>query len=211
MGVLTRRRRQFNESAIGRESKDRRAFYVDNAELRKPSWLDVVTLAAVGAAMVAFYQCGWIRALPRQFPSDGSLIVDGLHEARRILNAVMTVGFGLAVVGFVRVLREPSQARSLLFRQPGVAACAAMVAALITAGANTTLWLVRWIELQVAMPFPVDTLFAIAERHVSFCIVAVWTYLALGGLGAPGRNWVNWLGGTLGVLAVLNSVLWCLP
>jgi hypothetical protein len=92
-----------------------------------------------------------------------------------------------------------------LFRQPGV------VAALITAAANTTLWLVRWIELQEALPLPVHTLFEIAARHVSFCVLAVWAYLAFGGLWASGRNWVNWAGGTLGALAILNSVLWCLP
>jgi hypothetical protein len=196
-----------------RESKDQRAFDVDNAELRNPSWLDVVTLAAVGASVVVFYQFGWIRALPRQFPSDGNPILDGLHEARRVLHAVMSVGLGLAVVGFVRVLREPRQARSLLFRQPGVAACAAMVAALMTAGANTALWFVRWIEFQevwLSNGF-LSVLLEIAARHASFCVVAVWAYLAFGGLWASGRNWVNWLGGALGVLALLNSVLWCLP
>jgi hypothetical protein len=213
MGVLTRRHRLFNESPMQRESKDRRAFDVDNAELRSPSWLDVVTLAAVVAAVVAFYQCGWVRASPRHFPSDGNLIVDGLHEARRVLNAVMPVSFGLAIVGFVRVLREPRQLRSLLFRQPGVAACAAMVAALITAGANAALWLVRSIEFQEAWLSNgfLSMVLEIAARHVSFCVLAVWAYLAFGGLWASGRNWVNWVGGTLGVLAILNSVLWCLP
>jgi hypothetical protein len=196
-----------------RESKNRRASDVANAELRNPSWLDLVTLAAVVAAVVAFYQCGWIRALPRTrvFAPDGNLIIDGLHETRHVLGLVMPVGFALATVGFARALREPKPARRLLFRQPGVAACAAMVAALITAVANTTLWLVRWIEFQEALPFPVHTLFEFAARHVSFCVLAVWAYLAFGGLWASGRNWVNWVGGTLGVLAILNSVLWCLP
>jgi hypothetical protein len=198
-----------------RESKNRRASDVDNAELRTPSWLDVVTLAAVVAAVVAFYQCGWIRALPRTrvFAPDGNLIIDGLHEARHVLGLVMPVGFALATVGFARALREPKPARRLLFRQPGVAACAAMVAALITAVANTTLWLVRSIEFQevwLTNGF-LSILLEIALRHVSFCVLAVWAYLAFGGLWASGRNWVNWVGGTLGVLAILNSVLWCLP
>jgi hypothetical protein len=189
---------------------------LNDSGLRNPSWLDVITLALVVAALVACYQCGWLRmsTKTRVFLPQGNILIDGLHEFRHILTNAMPVVLGLAVVGFARVLREPRPARVLLFRQPGVAACAAMVAALITAGANTGLWVVRWVEFReewLSRGFPVSVLFDIAARHVSFCVIAVWVYLAIGGMWAPGRNWVNWLGGTLGVLSVLNAFLWCLP
>jgi hypothetical protein len=201
---------------LTRELRERKALDVNDNGLRYPSWLDVIILAAVAAAVVAFYNFGWIRALPRTrvFAPDENAIIDALHEVRHVLSSAMPVGFALAVVGFARVLREPKPARRLLFRQPGVAACAAMVAALIVAAANTTLWLIRWIEFGdewLPTGFPANILLEIAASHVGYCVIAVWAFLGLGGLCASGLNWVNWLGSALGILAVLLALLWCLP
>lgn len=189
---------------------------LEHSRIRYPTWLDVIIAAALAAALFACYQLGWIRAHEKTpvFERDPNSISAWLHEARYILSSAMQIGIILAIVGFARVLREPKSARRLLFRQPGVAACAAIVAALITAGANTALWLVRYVEFHdmwLTTGFPVNVLFDLAERHVSISVIAAWAYLAFGGVWARGRNWVNWLGGTLGFLAVLNTLLWYVP
>ena len=186
---------------------------MDNSNLRMPSRLDVVTLAAVVLAGGAIYTFGWTRVLTNHFPPDENVIIAALRNVRQILNSAMPIGFGLAIAGVARVLREPMEKRRQLFLQPGVAACAAMLAALIVATANMTLSLVRWIEFQEqSQPSVfVTALWPIGASHASFSVLAVWIYLALGRLWASGRNWVNWLGGTLGVLVVLNALLWCLP
>jgi hypothetical protein len=190
---------------------------MDNTRIRYPTLLDAITLATLGAALVACYKLGWITP-PRRTPvfeSDANSLSARLHDARHILNSAMPFGIALAIAGFARALREPRPARILLFRQPGVAACAALVAAMITAGANTALWLVRWIEFQeqwLSNGFPAQILFDIAARHVSISVIAAWAYLAFGGMWArPGGNWVNWLGLTLGILAVFNTLLWYVP
>ncbi len=190
---------------------------MDNTGIRYPTWLDWITLAALTAALVACYKLGWITK-PRKTPvfeSDANSLSARLHDARHILNSATPFGVALAIAGFARVLREPRPARSLLFRQPGVAACAALVAALITAGANTGLWLVRWIEFReqwLSNGFPLQILSEIVARHVNICVIAAWAYLAFGGIWVRrGGNWVNWLGGTLGVLAVFNTLLWYVP
>ena len=191
----------------------RRAHEVDNANLRMPSRLDVLTLAAVVLAGGAIYACGWTSVLTSHFSPDESVFIVAFQKGRQIFNSALPVGFGLAIVGVARVLREPRETRRQLFLQPGVAACAAMLAALIVASANMALSLVRWIEFQEQSQLSgfVTALWPIAASHASFSVLAVWIYLALGGLWASGRNWVNWLGGALGVLVVLNALLWCLP
>ena len=193
----------------------RRAHEVDNANLRMPSQLDVLTLAAVVLAGGAIYACGWTSVLTSHFSPDESVFIVAFQKGRQIFNSALPVGFGLAIVGVARVLREPRETRPTASLQPGVAACAAMVlAALITAGAQTPrLSLVRWIEFQEQSQLSgfVTALWPIAASHASFSVLAVWIYLAFGGLWASGRNWVNWLGGALGVLVVLNALLWCLP
>lgn len=191
---------------------------MDHAELRRFSVRDIIALSALTAVLAAFYHYGWIDASPlTRFvppgPLDGNIIVDGLNKVRRVLDTAMPAFLGLAVLGFVRVLRERRETRRLLLLQPGVAACAALVAALCAAAANAALWLVRWIEHQEqwsSTSFPL-AVFRCAEGHGGHCVIAVWAFLALGGLWASGRNWVNRLGGTLGVLVVLKTVLWCLP
>jgi hypothetical protein len=201
----------------GSAVKERKALDLDNSGIRYPTWLDWITLAALTAALVACYKVGWITP-PRKTPvfeSDANSLSARLHDARHILNSATPFGIALAIAGFARVLREPRPARSLLFRQPGVAACAALVAALITAGANTALWLVRWIEFReqwLANGFPVQIVFESTTRHLTICVIAAWAYLAFGGAPArAGANWVNWLGGTLGILAVFNTLLWYVP
>jgi hypothetical protein len=197
--------------------KERKALDMDNTRIRYPTWLDWITLAGLAAAFVACFKLGWIRPPTKTpvFELDAISLSARLHDARHTLNSAMPFGIALAIAGFARVLREPKPARRLLFRQPGVAACAAIVAALITAGANTALWLVRWIEFQeqwLSNGFPVSILFDIAARHLSISVIAAWAYLAFGGMWARrGRNWVNWLGGTLGILAVFNTLLWYVP
>lgn len=198
------------------QSRDQRALDLNNSALRYPAWVDVITLAAVITALAAFYQCGWIRTsrLAADFFPHGNILIDGLHDVRHVLRIAMPVILGLAFVGFARALREPRQSRVVMFRQPGVAACAALVAAFFTGGANTLLCVARWVEFREVhgtTGFAVSILFDIAARYVSFCVIAVWVYLAIGGSWAPGRNWVNWLGCTLGVLGVLSAFLWCLP
>ncbi len=197
--------------------KDRETLDVDNTRLRFPTWLDWIIVAALGAALVACYKVGWITP-PRKTPvfeSDANSLSARLHDARHFLNCATPFGIAVAIAGFARVLREPRPARCLLFRQPGVAACAAVVAALITAGANTALWLVRWIEFQeqwLSNGFPVQILSEIVARHVNICVIAAWAYMAFGGIWARrGANWVNWLGGTLGILAVFKTLLWYVP
>jgi hypothetical protein len=195
--------------------EEREAHNLDNSRIRYPTWHDVIIAGALAAALFACYQLGWIRTpeKTRFFAPDPSSVIAWLHEARHLLSSGTPIGIALAIVGFARVLREPKPARRLLFRQPGVAACAAIVAALITAGANTALWLVRWIEFQeqwLRSGVPVQVLFDISTRHVSISVIAAWAYLGFGGVWARGGNWVNWLGGTLGVLAVFNTLLWCL-
>ena len=188
---------------------------MNNAGLRNPSWLDFITLAAVITALAAFYQCGWIRTSrsAADFFPHGNILIDGLHDVRHVLRIAMPVILGLAFVGFAQ--RSASRVSASGSVSPaGVAACAALVAAFFTGGANTLLCVVRWVEFREVhgtTGFAVSILFDIAARHVSFCVIAVWVYLAIGGSWAPGRNWVNWLGCTLGVLGVLSAFLWCLP
>ena len=197
--------------------EEREAQHLDNSRIRYPTWLDVIIAAALAAALFACYQLGWIRTPERTrfFAPDPSSVIAWLHEARHLLSSGIPIGIALAIVGFARVLREPKPARRLLFRQPGVAACAAIVAALITAGANTALWLVRLLEFQeqwLSSGFPVAILLDSASRHLSISVIAAWAYLAFGGMWARrGGNWVNWVGGTLGALAVLNTLLGYVP
>jgi hypothetical protein len=197
--------------------KERMALNVDTSRIKYPTWLDVIIAGALAAALFTCYQLGWIRTPERTrfFAPDPSPVIAWLHQARHLLSSGTPIVIALAIVGFARVLREPKLERRLLFRQPGVAACAAIVAALFTAGANTALWLVRLLEFQeqwLSNGFPDAILLDGASRHLSISVIAAWAYLAFGGMWARrGGNWVNWLGGTLGVLAVFNTLLGYVP
>jgi hypothetical protein len=187
---------------------------MEDARLRHPSALDVLALATVIVVGLVVSQYSPIGIQPRtwDFSYPGNLFLAGVHKARHALNAAAPVGFGLAVVGFARVLREPRPRRRRLFRQPGVAACAAIAAALAAGAVNTAVWVVRWLEFHEEWLSPrASMFFTLAGRHVSDCVLGAWAFLALGGLWSPGRNWVNRLGWALGVLALVNTVLWCLP
>ena len=197
---------------------------VENAGLGKPSiGLSVITLTpAVTAAVVAFYQFGWIRALPRTRGALRARLNIAIEAGRTGLSATFSVRRCQSASRW-HWLASPvcsasqSRQRGILFRQPGVAACTRrVVSALITAGTTPVLWLVRRIEFQedsewLSHGFPLGILFEIAARHASFCVVAVWAFLAIGGLWSFGRSWVNWLGATVGAYArFLNAFLWVL-
>jgi hypothetical protein len=143
------------------------------------------------------------------------MIVDGMHKARHFLNAATPVGFGLALVALAWVFREPLPRRRRLFLQPGVSACVAFVAALLAGTANGAMWTIRWLEFHeqwlAGSRVTTNVLFSSAQSYLPFCIVAAWVFLALGGLWTQGRNWINRLGIALGVMAVVHSLLWCLP
>jgi hypothetical protein len=143
------------------------------------------------------------------------MIVDGMHKARHFLNAATPVGFGLALVAFAWVFREPLPRRRRLFLQPGVSACVAFVAALLAGTANGAMWTIRWLEFHeqwlAGSHTTTNALFSSAQSDLPFCIVAVWVFLALGGLWTRGRNWINRLGIALGIMAVVHRLLWCLP
>jgi hypothetical protein len=188
-------------------------WHMEEVPKLQPFWRDG---AAVGAAIVAglaLSQCSLI-GLPRSrvsFPDQGNVLLKTIHLARNVLDRSAMIGFSLAVAGLVRVLREPSHCRRLLVRQPGVAACAAVAAALAAGAVNTAVWGAWWIEFQSPWVAPHRIFFPLAQRHVSNCVLGVWAFLALSGLQTRGRNWVNWLGWTLGVTAVVNSVVWYFP
>jgi hypothetical protein len=180
----------------------------------KPSWIDVLALAAVIVVAVVLRQCGQIIPAWRPWdfvPPENAFIVVA-RNVRRVLETLTPSIFGFAVVGFSRVLRQPRPRRILQFRQPGVAACAAIVAALAAGTVNTAVWMVRWFEFGEQWLTPsAGMVINLAARHVSSCVLAAWAFLACGGLWTPGRNWVNRLGCALGILLLVNSVLEWLP
>jgi hypothetical protein len=187
---------------------------MDDVHRERPSWIDVlalVTVIVVGVAL-GWYSRNKLHRGTWDFVPPRNVFLSGARQARHFLDVATPVGFGLAVVGLARVLREPRSRRRLLLGQPGAAACAALVAALGAGAANTAIWTVRWFEFGEQWATPgAGMFFNLAARNVSYCILAAWAFLAFGGLWTHGRNWVNWLGCALGMLAVAKTVLWCLP
>jgi hypothetical protein len=182
--------------------------------MQKPSWIDILALAAVIVGAVALRWHCQIELHPRvgNFLPPEKAFINVARNVRHVVEEVTPAVFGFAVVGFARVLREPAPRRRLLFRQPGVAACAAMVAALAAGAVNTAIWAVRRWEFSEAWLNPGPAMaITLGARHLSYCVLAVWAFLAVGGSWTPGRNWVNRLGCVIGSLVVVDSVLRCLP
>ena len=179
----------------------------------RPSMLDALALVVVGIGGVALSQYDWASTRTRHFASDPNILINGLNNACNVLNAATPAGFGLAVVAFARVQRERGPQRGRLFFQPGVAACVAFVAALIAGAIGSAVWAVRRFEFhnQWLAGAATNIFFNLAQYHLSFCVLGVWAFLGFGGLWTQGRNWVNWLGIALGVMGVVQTLLWCLP
>jgi hypothetical protein len=182
--------------------------------MTRPSRIDWVALAAVEVAARVLRLCGQIQPAYRLWdfaPPDYALNTL-VRNVRRVVEALIPACFGFAVVGFARVLREPTPDRGPLFHQPGVTACAAIVAAFAAGSVNTAVWMVRLFEGGEQWLTPsASMVINLATRHVSTCVLAAWAFLACGGLCSSGRNWVNWLGCVLGVLLIGSSVLEWMP
>ena len=194
----------------------RSAFDLEDRGQLALSLREAAVLVVVVIGSVALRQYGWAGESTGRWDSrsDANIIIDGLHKARHLLNAATPIGFGLAVAAFARMLREPLPRRKHLFLQPGGAACVALVAALLAGAANSAAWAVRRFEFHepwLAGSSTTNILFSSAQSHLTFCVLAVWAFLAFSGLWTRGRNWINRLGITLGILAVVHSLLWCLP
>jgi hypothetical protein len=173
--------------------------------------IDMLALTAViaGAAALRFYCQIELHPGVWDFGLADNAFINGARKARHFVEALLPVVFGFAAVGFARVLREPAPNRRLLFRQPGVAACGAIMAAFAAGWVNIAVWAVGRLEFSSQWgTFSAAMVISQGERHLSHCVFAVWAFLAVGGLWTPGRNWVNWLGCTIGSLAAVNSALW---
>jgi hypothetical protein len=184
--------------------------------MQGPTKLDAAAIVVVIIGWVVLRQYGWAGGQhPRwDSPSRANIVINGIHKTHYVLTAATSVGFGLAVVGFARVLREPLPRRRSLFLQPGIAACVAFAAALIAGAASSASWIIRGFEFHeawLAGTSATNILFNSALSHLIFCVLAVWAYLAFCGLWTRGRNWVNRMGIALGVMAVIQTLLWCLP
>ncbi|MGO9466287.1 MAG: hypothetical protein ACLQIB_08230 [Isosphaeraceae bacterium] len=182
--------------------------------MQKPSWVDALALVVVVAVAVVLGEYNPVELHPRfwDFIPPENAFVSGARKLRQFVEALTPASFGFAVVGLARALREPRPSRRLVFRQPGVAACAAIVAAIAAGIVSTSAWIVRWLEFREPWLTPgAGMVIGGAASRVSYCILATWAFLACGGLWAWGRNWVNWLGCALGILLLVNSVLGWLP
>jgi hypothetical protein len=183
--------------------------------MQKFSSIDMLTLAAAVAGAMAIKHFCWdaeYHPWAWDFVHTKSAFINGIHTARHIADQLTPVVFGFALVGLARVLREPAPRRRLLFRQPGVAACAAIGAALTSGGVKTAIWIVCSFEFSAPWATPsVALVIDLGARPMGFCVLAVWAFLALVGLWTSGRNWVNWLGCAIGLLTVVNLALRCLP
>jgi len=182
--------------------------------MRKPSWIDLLALAAVVVvawAIIRYYQTD-LHPRSSDFVPAENAFLDGARKVRFFLDRVTPACFGLAVVGLVRVFRESRPRRRLMFRQPGVAACAAFAAALAAGAVNMAVWTVRWLEFSEAWLTPGEGMvIALALRQLPYCILAAWAFLAFGGLWTHGRNWVNWLGCAIGIVAIVDLIVEWLP
>jgi hypothetical protein len=183
--------------------------------MQKFSWVDILALGAAVAGALALKHFCWdavYHPWAWNFVPTQNAFINGIHKARHIADELTPVVFGFAMVGLARVFREPAPHRRLLFRQPGVAACAAIVAALAAGGARTAIWIVFWFEYSAPWATPsIAMVIDLGARPMGFCVLAVWAFLASVGLWTPGRNWVNWLGCAIGLLTVVNLALRCLP
>ena len=179
--------------------------------MRKPSRIDLLALVAVIVGTAA-----WRWYVPIEWHSgiweSGVLLDDprskGVRAVHHVVEWLTPAVFGLAAVGLARALREPMPGRASLFRQPGVAACAAIVAALAAGAMNTAVWTIRWLEFSEPWLTPAPAMLIDQSAwYLGPCVLAVWAFLAVAGVWMPGRNWVNRLGWAIGSLAVVGSVL----
>jgi hypothetical protein len=180
----------------------------------KLSWIDTVTIAAVIIGAIALGWFSEIELHPRAWRSGSPAggFISGARKVRDLIDDMTPAVFGFAVVGLARALWESDADRRLLFRQPGVAACAAAVAALAAGVMSTAMWAVRCWEFSEPSGSPrLAMVITYAARHLTSSVLVIWAFLALSGLWMRGRNWVNWLGCAIGFLAIVNSALWFLP
>jgi hypothetical protein len=180
----------------------------------RPTRADLLALAAVIVGAAALRAWGRIELYPGHwdFSPPDNTVLQGARLLRRVVEEMTPAVFGFAAVLLAQVIREPAVRRRMMFRQPGVAASAAIVAALAAGMVNTAIWMVRWLEFAESWLTPgPSTVIRLASRYLGPCVLSVWGFLIAGRLWTSQRNWVNGLGLVLGVVAILYSVLWYLP